>query len=110
MTSTERLASSTKYRRMPSQIDTTLGSYATAPTQIVRLMVFLPLRCGLGDWCGSIGKFARPAQPSQSLISLPSKKRHSQDRLRNELAKDVARRRHDGAGVSVAEQPLDIRL
>jgi hypothetical protein len=36
-----------------------------------------------------------------------SEERHSQDRPRNEFPQDVARRRHHGARMSIAEQSLD---
>ena len=75
---------------MPSQIVTTFGSYATAPTQIVRLMlpfvygsivILVALRC--------------------------SEQRHSQHRLADEFAQHVARRRHHSARMGIAEQALD---
>src|SRR5215216_2535376 len=70
---------------MPSQIVTTFGSYATAPTQIVRLMLLLALR----------------------LKSMRSEQRYSQNGLADEVAQNIARRRHHCARMGIAEQSLD---
>ena len=83
---------------MPSQIVTTFGSYATAPTQIVRLMF------------GSSAA-RRIAQALQFSVlqsrARSSEQRHSQHSASDEFTQNVARRRHDGAGMGVTKQPFD---
>src|SRR6266481_6300161 len=62
---------------MPSQIVTTLGSYATAPIQIV--------------WATFI----------------PSEEWQLQKRLADQIAQNVRRGRHDGTRMCVAKEPFD---
>jgi hypothetical protein len=75
---------------MPSQIVTTFGSYATAPTQIVWPLVLPSL------------KFDIPPSAFFTEVSL-SEQRHSQYRSRDELAQRVAGGCHDGACMGVPE-------
>src|SRR5690348_6733305 len=84
---------------MPSQIPTTLGSYATAPTQIVRLMIASRFS---GFECDQL----RPSTPKQAALSR-SEQRNSQDGFADEFAQNVARWRHDGTRLRVAERSLD---
>src|SRR6476646_3066826 len=84
---------------MPSQIPTTLGSYATAPTQIVRLMIasrFTVFECDQ----------LRPSA-AKNRSAIQSEQRNSQNGFADEFAQNIARRRHDGARLRVAEQSLD---
>src|SRR5260370_22285064 len=75
---------------MPSQMETTFGSYATAPTQIVRAMA-------------TVSRFG-------SHSSFGSEEGNAQDRLTDELAQYVPGRRHDRARVGIPEQPLDVHV
>src|SRR5262249_45402764 len=77
---------------MPSQIPTTFGSYATAPTQIVCVMIASRLS-------NSASKLQRPLSRSEQ--------RYSQNGFADELAQNIAGRRHDRAGMGIPEQSLD---
>src|SRR6266576_2822331 len=66
---------------MPSQILTTFGSYATAPIQIVWLMI--------------ASRLSR------------SEQRYSQNGFADEFPQNVAGRRHDSARMGIAEQSLN---
>src|SRR5262252_3370591 len=90
---------------MPSQIPTTFGSYATAPTQIVRLMI-APRLSGLTFNCGRT-RFEAP--PSGAALSR-SEQRYSQDGFADEVAQNVARWRHHSARMSITEQSLDRQM
>src|SRR5205085_8106559 len=84
---------------MPSQIVTTFGLYATAPTQIVLLIV---------------PRDVLPEMFRKALLALATRlaleERHSQKQLGDELAQYVARWGHDGARVRIAEQAFDAHM
>src|SRR5258705_9546599 len=86
---------------MPSQILTTFGSYATAPIQIVWLMIASRLS-------RSTLKCIIPirALPNRAALSR-SEQRYSQNGFADELAQDVAGRRHNSARMGIAKQSLD---
>src|SRR5712671_2357011 len=79
---------------MPSQIVTTFGSYATAPTQIVWPLVPSSLTFDI----------------TPPLSSKRSEQRHSQYRSRDELAQDVTGGCHDGARMGIAKQAFDAHV
>src|SRR6516225_8630416 len=92
---------------MPSQMVTTFGSYATAPTQIVLLMIavspeFIPAEKGAFGHAD----FA----PAHCLLLLRSEERHSENHPRNELAKHVAGWRHHRTCMSIPKQSLDVHV
>src|SRR5215472_377926 len=83
---------------MPSQMVTTFGLYATAPTQIVRVIV-------------PRDSFSEMLQKSaRSCCGLVLKERHSQKRFGDELAQHVASWRHNRARVRIAEQAFDTHV
>src|SRR5258708_13179665 len=86
---------------MPSQILTTFGSYATAPIQIVWLMIASRLS-------RSTLKCIIPirALPNRAALSR-SEQRYSQNGFADELAQDVACRRHNSTRMGIAKQSLD---
>src|ERR1700756_5278768 len=83
---------------MPSQIVTTFGLYATAPTQMVLLIVPRD----------SLLEILREA--FRACSSLASEERHSQKRLGDKLAQHIASWRHYSARVGVPEEALDIHM
>src|SRR5713226_9580980 len=86
---------------MPSQMLTTFGSYATAPTQIVRLMIASRLS-------SLIFKCDRSRSERDANVGIGAlEQRYSQNGLADELAQNIARRGHHSACMGVAEQSLD---
>src|SRR5690242_6569961 len=83
---------------MPSQIVTTFGLYATAPTQIVLLMAPPTV-------------FPRCVNPRRSVPAFNIlKERHPQQRPSDELAQNVACWRHNSTCVRVAEEAFDAQM
>src|SRR5260370_40676658 len=82
---------------MPSQIVTTFGSYARAPTQSVWPLILSSLT------------FDIPPPLSSPRLS-PSEQRHSQYRSCDELAQHVAGRCHDGACMGITAQAFDVHI
>src|SRR5260370_37178493 len=85
---------------MASQIPITFGSYATAPTQIVRLMLHLSrsiFRCDQ----------SRLPRAANGAALSRSEQRYSQNGFADEFPQNIACRRHNSARLRVAEQPLD---
>ena len=85
---------------------TTFGLYATAPTQIVLLL----------SLHGSVAVHKKPQNPhppakNAGRVGQPiSEERHSQQRLPDELAQNVAGWRHDSARVRITEQAFDTQM
>jgi len=79
---------------------TTLGSYATAPNQIVLLMMILP---------NGFQPRGYSRLPRGQSYARGQKSGNSQDRLGDKLAQDVAGRGHDDARVRVAEQTFNFQ-
>src|SRR5205823_12681145 len=88
---------------MPSQILTTFGSYATAPIQIVRLMI--ASRCHPRR-----STTINPIRALRGGALSRSEQRYSQNGFADEFAQNVARRRHNGARMGIAEQSLDRQM
>jgi len=101
---------------------TTLGSYATAPNQIVRLIVLfrqgfvlvlvVVLESGRAErWsigvaeCWSNGRLVCCARILYKSFDL--KQRNTQNRLSNKFLQDITGWRHHRAGMSISEQPFD---
>src|SRR6516164_1623483 len=83
---------------MPSQIVTTFGLYATAPTQMVLLIVPRD----------SLLEILRAT--FRTCSALVSEERHSQKRLGDKLAQPTASWRHYSARVRVPEEALDTHM
>src|SRR5215207_1894525 len=94
---------------MPSQIVTTFGSYATAPSQIVLFIIDFSPGCAPTERGHSVVDHQARRWTTIS-CTLRSEQRHSQGQPGNELAKYVARRRHHRTRMGVAEQSLDVHV